>query len=94
MKIQVLDEAPEQFESTWEGVTRTRCRQWAVLTVKGRPMSFQLTSDVGKHYAAGDYELAPESFSISNGRLTVSRVVLTPLASLSKVQPTPAKASA
>lgn len=80
MKIQVLEEAPEQFESTWEGVTRTRQRQWAVLTVKGRPMSFQITTDQGKEYAPGDYELAPESFSINNGRLTVSRVVLVPLA--------------
>lgn len=80
MKIEVLNEPAEDFESTWEGVTRKRVRQWCVITIKGRPSSFQVTVDPGKEYAPGDYTLAPESFSFTNGRLTVTRVVLSPLA--------------
>lgn len=88
MKIEVLNEVPEQFESTWEGVTRKRVRQWCVVTIKGRPSSFQVTVDPGKEYPPGDYELAPESFSFNNGRLSVTRVVLSPLAgSVHKSQP-------
>lgn len=80
MKIEVLNEAPEEFQSTWEGVTRTRVRQWCVITIKGRPSSFQVTVDPGKEYPPGDYQLAPESFSFTNGRLSVTRVVLSPMA--------------
>lgn len=88
MKIEVLNEAPEEFQSTWEGVTRNRVRQWCVITIKGRPSSFQVTVDPGKEYAPGDYQLAPESFSFNNGRLSVTRVVLTPLVAVaSKPQP-------
>lgn len=79
MKIEVLNETPEEFQSTWEGVTRTRLRQWCVITIKGRPSSFQITTDPGKEYPPGDYQLAPESFSFNNGRLSVTRVVLAPL---------------
>lgn len=89
MKIEVLNEAPEEFESTWEGQTRKRSRQWCVLTIKGRPSSFQVTVDPGKEYAPGYYTLAPESFSFTNGRLSVQRVVLTPLADT--VKPSAAK---
>jgi hypothetical protein len=81
LKIEVLNEPAEEFESTWEGQTRKRVRQWCVITIKGRPSSFQVTVDPGKEYAPGDYELAPESFSFNNGRLSVQRVVLAPLAS-------------
>jgi hypothetical protein len=81
LKIEVLNEPAEDFESTWEGQTRKRVRQWCVITIKGRPSSFQVTVDPGKEYAPGDYELAPESFSFNNGRLSVQRVVLAPLAS-------------
>lgn len=93
MKIEVLNETPEEFESTWEGVTRKRVRQWCVITIKGRPSSFQVTVDPGKAYPPGDYELAPESYSFNNGRLAVSRVVLSPLAPV-KVQAVPASAKA
>lgn len=86
MKIEVLNEAAEEFESTWEGQTRKRMRQWCVITIKGRPSSFQVTVDPGKEYAPGDYTLAPESFSFNNGRLSVQRVVLTPLAGAKPVQ--------
>ena len=81
LKIEVLNEPAEEFESTWEGQTRKRVRQWCVITIKGRPSSFQVTVDPGKEYVPGDYELAPESFSFNNGRLSVQRVVLAPLAS-------------
>ncbi len=93
MKIEVLNEAPEEFESTWEGVTRKRMRQWCVITIKGRPSSFQVTVDPGKEYPPGDYELAPESYSFNNGRLAVTRVVLSPLvAPVAKPHPVPASA--
>jgi hypothetical protein len=80
MKIVVLNRPAEVTQSTWEGVTRDRVKQWAQIEVDGLYTSFQLTTDPGKEYAAGEYELAPESFSVSNGRLTVSRVVLKPVA--------------
>lgn len=82
MKITVINRPVEAIESTWEGVTRQRSKQWAQIEVDGLFTSFQLTSDPGKEYAPGEYELAPESFSVSNGRLTVSRVVLKPVAKL------------
>lgn len=81
MKINVLNKAVEPFESTWEGVTRQRSKQWAVLEIDGLPTAFQLTSDVGKHLAPGEYTLASESFAVQNGRLTMSRAVLVPLPS-------------
>lgn len=79
MKITVLNRPHDVVQSTWEGVTRDRVKQWAQIEVDGLFTSFQLTSDPGKEYAPGEYELAPESFSVANGRLTVSRVVLRPL---------------
>ncbi len=79
MKIQVLNKPVEPFESTWEGVTRQRVKQWAVLEIDGLPTAFQLTFDPGKQLAPGEYTLAPESFAVSNGRLTMSRAVLVPL---------------
>lgn len=88
MKIEVLNETPEKFESTWEGVTRQRVRQWCVVTIKGRPSSFQVTVDPGKEYPPGEYELAPESFSFNNGRLSVTRVVLSPLV-VAAIKPQP-----
>ena len=92
LKIEVLNEPAEEFESTWEGQTRKRVRQWCVITIKGRPSSFQVTVDPGKEYAPGDYELAPESFSFNNGRLSVQRVVLAPLASsMASAKPAAAK---
>lgn len=79
MKIQVLNKPAEDFESTWEGVTRQRRKQWCLLEVDGLPTAFQITVDPGKEHAPGDYTLAPESFSVTNGRLTMSRVVLVPV---------------
>lgn len=76
MKIQVLNRAAEPFESTWEGVTRQRVKQWCLLEIDGLPTAFQITVDPGKEHVPGEYELAPESYSVSNGRLTMSRVVL------------------
>ena len=93
MKITVLNKAVEPFKSTWEGVTRDRVKQWAVLEIDGLPTSFQLTLDPGKELAPGEYTLAPESFAVSNGRLTMSRAVLVPLARVGgAVHPVAAKA--
>lgn len=86
MKIQVLNRAAEPFESTWEGVTRQRVKQWCLLEIDGLPTAFQITVDPGKEHPPGEYVLAPESYSVSNGRLTMSRVVLHPVAP-AKVQP-------
>lgn len=84
MKIVVLALPVENTESTWDGVTRAKVKQWAQIeTQPGLVTSFVLTSDPGKEYAPGEYELAQESFSVTNGRLSVSRVVLKPLAKAS-----------
>lgn len=84
MKIQVLNRAAEPFESTWEGVTRQRVKQWCLLEVDGLPTAFQITVDPGKEHAPGEYELAPESFAVTNGRLTMSRTVLRPVVGVAK----------
>lgn len=81
MKITVLNKAVEPFQSTWEGVTRSRIKQWAVLEIDGLPTAFQLTLDPEKALSPGEYTLAPESFAVTNGRLTMPRAVLAPLAS-------------
>lgn len=95
MKITVLNKAVEPFESTWEGVTRQRIKQWAVLEIDGLPTSFQLTLEPTKQLAPGEYELAPESFAVSNGRLTMPRAVLVPIAQQAvKSVPVAAKATA
>jgi hypothetical protein len=88
MKIQVLNKPVEPFESTWDGVTRQRIKQWAVLEIDGLPTAFQLTLDPGKQLPPGDYTLAPESFAVSNGRLTMPRAVLVPV-SLPVSKPAP-----
>lgn len=80
LAIKVLNKAAEPFESTWEGVTRQRVKQWCLLEVDGLPTAFQITVDPGKEHQPGDYTIAPESFSVTNGRLTMSRVVLLPVA--------------
>lgn len=86
MKIQVLNRAPEHVTTTWEGVERQRSKQWCLLEIDGLPTSFQVTVDPGKEYAPGEYVLAPESFAVTNGRLTMSRTVLVPVA---QVKPQP-----
>ncbi|WP_266170759.1 hypothetical protein [Dyella subtropica] len=88
MKIKVLDRAPEQVQTTWEGVTRDRVKQWCLLEIDGLPTAFQITVDPGKEHQPGEYELQPESFAVSNGRLTMSRVVLRPISqSVKSVKP-------
>lgn len=79
MKIQVLPRPAERVQTTWEGVTRDRVQQWCLLEIDGLPTAFQITNDPGKELSPGDYELDPKSFSVTNGRLTVSRVVLRPV---------------
>lgn len=79
MRINVLNKAVEPFQSTWEGVTRNRIKQWAVLEIDGLPTAFQLTLDPEKQLPPGEYTLAPESFAVTNGRLTMPRAVLVPL---------------
>lgn len=91
MKITVLPKPVEPFESTWEGVTRQRIKQWAVLEIDGLPTAFQLTLEPNKQHAPGEYELAPESFAVSNGRLTMPRAVLVPVVA-SKSSSTASKA--
>ena len=94
MKINVLNKAVEKVQTTWEGVTRDRVKQWAVLEIDGLPTAFQLTLDPGKELPPGEYTLAPESFAVTNGRLTMSRAVLVPLHAALKVAPVPASAKA
>lgn len=80
MMIQVLPRPVEEIETTWDGVTRKRAQQWCCLVVDGLPTAFQYTTDPGKSLPPGDYELDPKSFNVQNGRLTMQRVVLKPLA--------------
>lgn len=79
IKIEVLPRKPELFESTWEGVTRQRSRQWAVITIDSLPTSFAVVVEPGKEYPPGEYFLGAESFGVANGRLSLSRVVLKPI---------------
>lgn len=93
MKINVLNKAVEPFQSTWEGVTRNRIKQWAVLEIDGLPTAFQLTLDPEKQLSPGEYTLAPESFAVQNGRLTMPRAVLVPVATPIKTAPSVAAPS-
>lgn len=92
MKIQVLNRAAEQVQTTWEGVTRDRVKQWCLIEIDGLPTAFQITVDPGKEHAPGEYTLAPEAFGVTNGRLTLSRVVLVPVQAQVKAAPKPAAA--
>lgn len=92
IKINVLNRPGEQVQTTWEGVTRDRVKQWCLLEIDGLPTAFQITVDPGKEYAPGEYSLAPESFAVSNGRLTMSRAVLVPVVAPAKAAPKPAAA--
>lgn len=84
MRIQVLPRPAEKIQTTWEGVTRDRVQQWCLLEIDGLPTAFQITSDPGKELAPGEYELDPKSFSVTNGRLQVTRVILRAVAPLKK----------
>lgn len=80
MRIQVLNRAPEKITTTWEGVQRERVQQWCLLEIDGLPTAFQVTHEPGKELPPGEYELDPKSFTVTNGRLQVTRVVLRPVA--------------
>lgn len=84
MKIQVLPRPAERVQTTWEGVTRDRVQQWCLLEIDGLPTAFQVTNDPGKELAPGEYELDPKSFSVTNARLQVTRVILRAVAPLKK----------
>lgn len=79
MKINVLDRPAEQVQTTWEGVTRDRVKQWCVMEIDGLPTSFQITNDPGKELKPGEYALSASSFGVQNGRLVMSRAVLVPV---------------
>jgi hypothetical protein len=94
MKIQVLNKPAEHTTTTWEGVTRQKIKQWCVLEIDGLPSAFQVTLDPDKELPPGEYTLAPESFGVQNGRLSMSRPVLVPLASAAAARkPEPIKAA-
>lgn len=77
MKVTVLPIEAEAVQTTWDGQTRDRIKQWAEIEhSQGLRTQFQITSEPGKEHKPGDYELAPESFGVANGRLTLNRVVL------------------
>lgn len=78
MKITVLPRPIEDTESTYDGVTRLRSKQWCVLEIDGLPTAFQVTTERGKSYPPGEYDLDGKSFSLTNGRLQVTNVVLRP----------------
>lgn len=79
MKITVLNRPVEKVTQTWEGVSRERVQQWAVIEIDGLPTAFQLTNDPGAELKPGEYELSAKSFAVTNGRLTMNRAILVPL---------------
>lgn len=88
MKINVLDRI-EAATFERDGNVRHYHKQWAILEVDGLPTAFEFSTD--EPLPAGPAELSPKSFSVANGRLTIGRVVLTPVAAR-KPQAAPAAA--
>ncbi|KGI78246.1 hypothetical protein [Oleiagrimonas soli] len=81
MKIDVLNREPEHVQTTWDGQTRDRVKQWCTIEIDGLVTSFQHTVNPGEELKPGSYRLSPASFSVQNGRLQMNRPVLEPMRS-------------
>ncbi|GAA0709458.1 single-stranded DNA-binding protein [Dokdonella soli] len=85
MQIEIRDRNVEKVVRVWEGKERVSYTQWALLSQGGFVLSFIVQHNAeAEAYAPGFYELDPTSFSSQNGRLSVERVRLKPVA---KAQP-------
>jgi len=77
LTINILDREPEPKRFERDGVVRDYFSQWAVLNVDGLPTAFEFSSD--EPLPAGPATLDMRSFSVTNGRLGLSRVKLVPV---------------
>lgn len=82
MKITVLPKPVEESTFTFNNETRTSRKQWAVLEIDGIPTAFQaFLRDGDEAYKPGQYDLAPGSFGVVNGGLTLNKYLrLVPVA--------------
>ena len=78
MKIMILPRPPEPATFERDGTVRHYFKQWAVMEVDGLPTSFEFSSDEG--LPPGEAVLSPKSFGVQNGRLTLTRATLIPVA--------------
>ena len=74
MKISVLDRPVEESKFTFNGEQKVSRKQWAILEVDGIPTAFQtFLRDDDEPYKPGSYDLAPGSFGVVNGGLTLNK---------------------
>lgn len=74
----VLGREPEAQKFEREGVVRHYFTQWASVEIDGLIQSFQFSAD--EPLPAGPATLDPKSFGVMNGKLSIGRVKLLPLA--------------
>lgn len=92
MHIEILDREPEAAKFERDGQVRHYFKQWGILTVDGLPTAFEFSAD--EPLPPGPAALSPKSFGVANGRLTLSRAVLVPLAKGPAKAPAPSTAKA
>jgi hypothetical protein len=88
MEIEILPRPAEEktFTPKEGGEPRKYFEQWATITVDGLPTPFAFSTDTVLR--PGPATLSPKSFGVMNGRLSMGRVVVLPLAP--KAGPKPA----
>jgi hypothetical protein len=89
MKIVVLDRPAEAAKWEGNGQVRHYFKQWAILEVDGLPTAFEFSSD--EVLPVGEAVLSPKSFGVQNGRLTLARPTLIPVARVAAVAPAASK---
>ena len=81
MQIEIRSKEVEKQTRVWEGKERVTFAQWCLLSQGGFVLSFVVSHQREEDaYTPGMYEFDPTSFSSNNGRLSVERVRLKPLA--------------
>lgn len=89
MQIEIKSSEVEKSTRKWEGTEYTSYNQWALLTQGGFVLSFIVShQSEDEALKPGLYQFDPQSFSTKQGRLSVDRVKLVPVAAR---QPAPAK---
>ncbi|NII74953.1 hypothetical protein FHW84_003550 [Dyella sp. SG562] len=81
-QIEILKREPEPKKFERDGVVRNYYSQWAELTVDGLRTSFEFSND--EPLPPGPAVIDPRSFSVTNGRLGLSRVKLLPVSPVVK----------
>jgi hypothetical protein len=85
----VLKREPEPAKFERDGVVRNYYNQWAMVEIDGLPQSFQFSTD--EPLPAGPATLDPKSFGTMNGKLTLGRVKLIPVAKAAASAPVAGK---